>query len=316
MFKKLKKHFNKILIACLTIISSIAIFSSINKTYAYQTDSFTYTLDTNDITFTTLTFDNVNYTGIMFDSSNNNLANAITLKMKDNKKFTYGDYILFNFFILNSSGNRTYYQQDNLQFYLDNGTSWSFSIYGTRSTIYNSNNYFTNTIFNKFLYFGNSNSFKCLIPQVSNDTYRIFIFNLDFVKQNDIGLQQYYETYYGQIEDNYNNLLSNYNDLQNEYNDLETNYNTLDDNYNNLQSNYDLLMEDFNAVNNVYKYGAFAFATDAYLTGTYDEEDNEGDPYQVELNLEQNKTNINTAVCGKCIRNTKKSIHMRKFVVK
>lgn len=82
-------------------------------------------------------------------------------------------------------------------------------------------------------------------------TANLYIRNVDIVINSDIGLNQYYETYYGQIEDNYNSLLNDYNDLQDNYEDLENDYNRLDSDYETLADNYNNLRE--NSVSSIIK---------------------------------------------------------------
>ena len=229
----------KILILISSLLSALVLFFCISfntNVYAYETDQFSYTLESNSINYTTI---NNRYGFIA--SYNTNYA----FTLKDNSSFTDGDYFMFNYFVIDTQSNNVVSWSDpwNYQIIANNRTSYmSFNM---TTNEFNNNGFYTAINKIQIFTFATSLVFK----QTTNYSNRaLFIFNIDVVKPYDIGLEQYYQTYYGVIEDNYNQLLADYNDLQGDYDDLDNDYSTLQTSYSELESQYNSLQANYNTL--------------------------------------------------------------------
>lgn len=255
----LKKQKYKIAIALCSILSIFTLFLGINKTYAYETDTFSYSMSlytdntySTEITLNDYTYNNITIndsyllnTGYLFFNLDN-VANNINLN---------NYYFMINFYILDSNDNLINNDTNsNLSLIIGDIINYdSYTVGNFMPRLRMQNNYM-------FTFIGSFNNSTSTNLTYRNNKYRfyksysnrIIIKNIDFVDNSKIGLSQYYETYYGQIEDNYNDLLEDYNTLEDNYEDLENDYNRLDSSYESLSSEYNDLQDEYNELLNNY----------------------------------------------------------------
>lgn len=233
----LKKQKLKIAIALCSILSVFTLFLGINNTYAYNTNQFTYTIDTTSSDITMSTINNIN--GYIYTRNT---------RLYTINNFDQDSVILINFYLLDSSNTIVYSSsQQNISIfsYLTSSGNNIQLYYGYQIRLLNSNDSLYYNIITPINYYGgNFSTNNFWINQ--GTSYKLFITNIDVVSKNDVGLSQYYDTYYGAIEDNYNALLEDYDTLEGNYNTLQDNYEILESNYNDLQDNYDSLLQQKN----------------------------------------------------------------------
>ena len=271
MINLFKKHKYKLLTFMLSIVSFFTLFLGINKTYAYESNQWSYTIDTISLQHnenTQFSYDSTNHT----ITRNSTIGTSCLLDINLNTSIIpKGYYLLINYDILISNDNITYssYSSNSIQYlqlyrsYSNNTANYyvSYGQYKCTSGIRHNNMY--TAIAQPYNQIDISTEYSILYLNLSawngvtSQYSKLIIYNIDLVKNTDIGLSQYYDTYYSQIEDNYNALLSDYNDLQNDYDTLEGNYNTLQDNYDTLENNYNDLQDNYDNLSDIGIYGDF-----------------------------------------------------------
>lgn len=275
MIKKFFKKHNKKIIAFIGVLTTtICGVLGITKTYAYETDKMSYTItqigSTNN-NYQSIT-DNTNYIDISYDNENR-------LYFKNNNGFSFKQYyILINFAFLDDNSqpvirnisNRVSLTPSYVN--ITNNNRQAQSVYANTSTYnYNTTNeYYTiclpmvfTTIWGEtmnyiyitnWFYLGSVNG-----SSLSSYDYRIY--NIDLVTSEDLGLSQYYETYYSNIENQYQQLLNDYNELQDNYNELLDNYDTLENEYDTLENNYNDLNGNYTDLINSARGGIFNYVS-------------------------------------------------------
>lgn len=272
LFTNFKKH-SKIYIAFAMIITCVFGVMFVSNTFAYETDRFSYTVD--NISFNSYS-DNVemienNDNTITFRNLTSSRACSFYTQFDDFKTSNAlggGYYLLINYYIatagsyggsyvrrvLAASGTNTTSCQltsnftNNITGTVTGNSRVSYINYSDRYYITSKSCYCNCIMLNTTSIYDfqfNEIQFTLTTSVLSTGYWEFTIKNIDIVPESQLSLNQYYETYYGEIENNYNELLDDYDELQDNYDTLNDDYDELQDNYDTLNDNYTQLLDDY-----------------------------------------------------------------------